>query len=143
MGTLIGAVAGYALDRHLAVKPGNSVFLSFDFHHDRALKEFLLGQSRLPASPFQIVDCSLHEAAPEPEWELYAREKIQQSDMVLVLLGQHTHQASGVLREVEIAHELDKPIAQLIAHADRDCPPLKQAGRLYRWSWSNLNRLFD
>ena len=32
------------------------VFISFDFDNDKRLKDFIVGQSRLPDSPFQIID---------------------------------------------------------------------------------------
>jgi hypothetical protein len=44
------------------------VFVSFDFDHDRVLKDFIIGQARLPDSPFDVVDNSLKEAAPERDW---------------------------------------------------------------------------
>lgn len=37
------------------------VFISFDFDNDKALKEFMLGQSKLADSPFEIIDTSLKE----------------------------------------------------------------------------------
>ena len=40
------------------------VFVSFDFDNDKKLKDFIVGQSRLPDSPFEIIDTSLKEAAP-------------------------------------------------------------------------------
>lgn len=32
------------------------VFISFDYDHDETLKEFLVGQSKLPDSPFELAD---------------------------------------------------------------------------------------
>ncbi len=32
------------------------VFISFDFDNDEALKNLIVGQSRLPDSPFEIFD---------------------------------------------------------------------------------------
>ena len=40
----------------MAEKP---VFVSFDFDNDRALKDFIIGQSKLADSPFEVVDNSL------------------------------------------------------------------------------------
>ena len=45
------------------------VFISFDFDNDKKLKDFIIGQSKLPDSPFEVMDHSLKEAAPEKEWE--------------------------------------------------------------------------
>ena len=38
------------------------VFISFDYDHDEELKIALVGQSKLPNSPFEIVDMSIKEA---------------------------------------------------------------------------------
>jgi len=48
------------------------VFVSFDFDNDRTLREFIVGQARLPDSPFVIEDWSLKEAAPQVSWETQA-----------------------------------------------------------------------
>ena len=49
------------------------VFVSFDFDNDRDLKDFIIGQSRLQDSPFEVIACSLREAAPMATWEDKAR----------------------------------------------------------------------
>lgn len=45
--------------------PKKRVFVSFDFDRDRRLKEFIIGQSRLEDSPFEVIDHSLKEEAPK------------------------------------------------------------------------------
>lgn len=57
------------------------VFISFDFDNDKILKEFVIGQAKLPDSPFEVIDQSLKEAAPERSWE----EKREQQSNVLML----------------------------------------------------------
>ncbi len=39
------------------------VFVSYDFDNDKTLKDFIVGQSRLPDSPFEVIDHSLICAA--------------------------------------------------------------------------------
>lgn len=117
------------------------VFVSFDFDKDKALKDFIIGQSRLPDSPFEIVDCSLKEAAPVKTWEDKARTAIKGADLVIVMVGPNTHEASGVLKEVSIAREEGIPVVQIIGYKDGDYSPLEDAGRLYTWSWQNLKNL--
>ncbi len=41
------------------------VFVSFDFDNDKKLKDFIIGQSRNPDSPFEVADFSMKEAAPQ------------------------------------------------------------------------------
>lgn len=44
--------------------PKKRVFVSFDFDNDKTLKDFIVGQSKLPDSPFDVADHSLKEAQP-------------------------------------------------------------------------------
>lgn len=144
-GALLGGATG-ALARRIfkhEVAKKKRVFVSFDFDHDRALKDFIIGQARLPGSPFEVVDHSLQEAAPEHDWPAKARAAIKRADLVLVVVGQYTHRAHGVLKEVAMARQEDVPIVQVIGYRDRKCKPVPNAGRLYAWNWSNLKRLLN
>ncbi len=117
------------------------VFISFDFDNDKALKEFIIGQSRNPDSPFEVADWSMKEAAPEKNWQTEARQRIGRSDIVIVMVGAATHRAPGVLAEVAIARELNKPIFQIIGYKNSSPAPVQNAGRLYLWNWDNLKAL--
>lgn len=142
-GALLGGASG-ALARRIykeSVVSKKKVFVSFDFDNDRVLKDFVLGQARLADSPFEVVDHSLKEAAPERDWPVKARAAIKRSDLVLVMVGRQTHRAQGVLREVAMAREEGVPIVQIIGYKDGDYTAVPNAGRLYAWNWDNLKRL--
>lgn len=117
------------------------VFVSFDFDNDKALKDFVIGQAKLPDSPFEVIDHSLKEAAPEKDWEKKARAAIKRSDVVMVMVGPKTHKAPGVLKEVAMACGEKKPIVQIIGYKDGDYTAVPDAGRLYKWNWDNLKKL--
>jgi len=117
------------------------VFVSFDFDNDRALKDFIIGQARHTDSPFEVIDHSLKEAAPEPDWPKKARAAIKRSELVLVMVGPHTHRAQGVLKEVAMAREEGVPIVQIIGYEDGNYTAAPNAGRLFSWHWDNLKRL--
>lgn len=119
------------------------VFVSFDFDNDRVLKDFIIGQARHADSPFEVVDHSLKEAAPEPDWPKKARAAIKRSELVLVMVGQRTHCAQGVLKEVAMAREEGVPIVQILGYKDGIYRAVPNAGRLYSWSWDNLKRLLS
>ncbi len=119
------------------------VFVSFDFDNDRRLKDFIIGQSKLPDSPFEVVDHSLKEAAPERNWEEKANTAIKRSDIVIVMVGPNTHLAHGVLKEVQMARSANKHIVQIIGYKNGDYTAVPYAGRLYRWNWENLKSLLD
>jgi hypothetical protein len=117
------------------------VFVSFDFDNDKVLKDFIIGQSRLADSPFEVVDTSLKEAAPMKTWEDKARLAIKRSDIVVVMVGPKTHSAPGVLKEVDMAREERIPIVQVIGYKDGNYTAVPNAGRLYTWNWENLKKL--
>lgn len=117
------------------------VFVSFDYDNDLALKNFIIGQSKLGDSPFSIVDTSLKEAAPLKDWQDKARAAIRRSDSVLVMVGPKTHSASGVLKEVKMAREESKDIFQVIGYKDGNYTRVPDAGRLYSWDWGSLKKL--
>lgn len=120
------------------------VFVSFDFDNDKTLKEFIIGQTRLPDSPFEAIDFSLKEAAPETDWLDKARRAITGCDVFMVMLGPKTKNAPGVLKEVKLANELRKPKFQLIGYRDGSSDwAVPDGGRVYSWSWDNLKNLLS
>lgn len=117
------------------------VFVSFDFDNDKTLKDFIIGQARLPDSPFEVIDTSIKEAQPMKTWEDKAREAIKRSDIVLVMVGPNTHKAPGVLKEVKMARDEGIQIVQVIGYKDGNYTQVPDAGRLYAWNWENLKNL--
>lgn len=140
---LVGSLIGGAIGNILGIedKKKTKVFVSFDFDNDRSLKDFIVGQSKLSGSPFEISDHSLKEAAPENNWEKKADRAIARSDMVVVLVGPKTYLASGVLKEVAMAKARNKKIVQIIGYKGKKYKPVSGAGRLYHWNWKNLENL--
>ena len=94
------------------------VFVSFDFDNDKTLKDFIVGQARRSDSPFEVADHSLKEAQPERDWQAKARAAISRSEVFIVMLGRHTRNAPGVLKEVKMAQELEKKGFQIIGYRD-------------------------
>jgi len=140
-GGLAGKVVNdYVKEKNVAKK---RVFVSFDFDNDRKLKEFIIAQSRLSDSPFEVIDCSLKEAAPEANWEAKANAAIKRAEVVIVMVGPQTHRASGVLKEIKMARKAGKYIVQVIGYKNGDYTPVPDAGRLYRWNWENLKKILS
>lgn len=118
------------------------VFVSFDFDNDKVLKDFIIGQAMLADSPFEVVDVSLKEAAPETDWEAKARKAIAGADKFLIMLGPKTATASGVLKEVAMATELAKPKFQVIGYKNGSKDwAVAGGGTVYSWNWDNLKKL--
>jgi hypothetical protein len=120
------------------------VFISFDFDNDKALKDFIIGQSKHEDSPFEVVDNSLKEAAPEKDWLDKARTAISRSEVFIIMLGSKTRTAPGVLKELKIANELKKTKFQIIGYSNgSETWAVPDGGRIYSWSWDNLKTLLN
>jgi hypothetical protein len=119
------------------------IFVSFDFDNDRQLKDFIIQQARRMDSPFQVIDHSLKEAAPEQDWKTKASRAISRSRVVLVMVGPKTYRAPGVLAEIRMAREQGKKIVQIIGYRDGNYTAVKGAGQLYRWNWENLRKILN
>jgi hypothetical protein len=144
-GVILGGLCG-KLVRSLIKDQGMAktrVFVSFDFDNDRVLKDFILGQAKHEDSPFDVIDHSLREAAPECDWEKKARAAISRSEIVLVMVGAQTHTAHGVLKEVAMAREAGVKVVQIIGYKDGNYTLVPNAGRLYAWNWENLKKLLS
>jgi hypothetical protein len=144
-GFVVGALAGIvgrSLQETLPT-PKKPIFVSFDFDQDLALKHLIVAQAKLPDSPFSIVDHSLKEAAPEETWADKARNAIKRSELVLVVVGQQTYRAPGVLKEVQMAREEGVKVVQMIGQKHARYKPVKGAGTLYAWNWKNLKALLN
>ncbi|MCK1506831.1 TIR domain-containing protein [Bradyrhizobium sp. 18] len=119
------------------------VFISFDYDHDETLKDFLVGQSKLEDSPFELADWSIKEAISE-DWKEKARTRIKSVDTVAVICGKNTDTATGVSAEIKIAQEEKVPYFLLQGYKDGGCkrPTAANAGdKMYEWTWKNLKAL--
>ena len=119
------------------------VFISFDFDHDADLRDHLVAQSKHPESPFSMVDCSVR-AAYDARWRQRVRSIIRDSDLTIVICGEHTDMARGVAAELTIVQEERKPYFLLQGRPHRLCTKPKNAlksDRIHDWSWLNLHNL--
>lgn len=119
-------------------------FISFDYDHDKVLKDFLIGQSTNEDSPFEISDWSIKEASSE--WKTEARDRIKKSDMVIVICGKNTDTATGVSLELEITQDEKIDYFLLAGYSDGGNKKPKSAknnDKLYNWTWKNLKLLIN
>lgn len=144
-GLFLGGITGRSIQQLTIGKTSmkKRVFVSFDFDNDRSLKDLILGQAKLSDSPFEVIDHSLHEAAPEANWEKTAQAAIQRAEVILVIVGSKTHRAQGVLKEVAMARKAEIKIVQIIGYKDRPYTPVPNAGRVFAWTWDNLKKLLS
>ena len=120
-------------------------FISFDFDHDDDLRNALVGQAKYPNSPFEIVDASVRKHL-RGDWEKQVRKRIERADLVIVMCGEHTHEAEGVSIELRIAQEEGVDYFLLRGHRDRMCTKPATArsdDEMHEWTWDNLRKLIE
>ncbi len=118
-----------------------NIFVSFEFNKENELKENFYMQAEEHCT-HRIRNCSLNEAYPDDRWKRKAREAIEECDVVVVLIGQDTHNAQGVIVETDIARSLNKPTFQ-IRPQGRPYNGLTRLGEPITWRWRNINARLD
>ncbi len=118
-------------------------FISFDYDHDEDLRNLLAGQAKNTDSPFEIKDRSLKEPLTG-DWKDKVRRRMDNIDVVIVICGEHTHTAAGVVAELTIAREKTKPYFLLWGRNGKTCTKPTSAlstDKIYEWTWDNLKSL--
>ena len=127
--------------RNIEPIPSLKIFVSFHFDKDNDLKNNFFTQAKT-LTQHRILNFSLNEAYPTEIWKNKARTAIEECDVVIVLIGQDTHNASGGIVETDIACGLNKPIIQ-IRPQGRPYSGLTRLGEPITWKWKNINRRLD
>lgn len=123
-----------------------SVFVSFDYDHDKDLHGDLVAQAGLPDSPFTVVDQSLPCAVHDRNWKQEARRRIRRAAVVIFICGANTHAANGVTAEMSITRSEGKPYFLLKGRRRKGCSKPKNArkrDRMEPWTWANLKSLLQ
>ena len=118
-----------------------NIFVSFEFDKDKDLQNNFYRQAKHETS-HRIRDCSLHESYPDEAWKRKARNAIGGCDVVVVLIGQDTHNSPGVIVETDIARSLHKPIIQ-VRPQGRPYQGLTRLDKPIPWKWSRINADLD
>lgn len=116
------------------------VFISFDYDHDDDLRQMMLAQAKIEASPFSFEDWSIRREAEN--WKEDARKRIKHCDVVIVLCGYHTNRAKGVTEEIRIAREENVPYHLIRGHKSGNCRrPFGTSwmwDHIIAWTWPNI-----
>lgn len=118
-----------------------NIFVSFEFDKDQDLKNNFYRQAEEETN-HRIRDCSLHESYPDETWKNKARAAIRRCDVVVVLIGQDTHNAQGVIVETDMARSFGKAIIQ-VRPQGRPYNGLTRLGQPIPWRWSRINTELD
>ena len=85
-------------------------FISFDFDHNETEKNLFVGQSKNSKTPFSIQDWSAKSSMPQSQWEAIIKDKINKSNMLIVLVGKTMSSAAGVAKEIKMAKDQNVPV---------------------------------
>ncbi len=118
-----------------------NIFVSFEFNKENELKNQFYSQAEEHCT-HHIRNCSLNESYPDDRWKRKAREAIEECDVVVVLIGEDTHNAQGVIVETDIARSLDKPVIQ-VRPQDRPYNGVTRLGEPIPWRWRRINTELD
>ena len=123
------------------ITPTLNIFVSFEFDKDNELKNSFYRQAETETK-HRVRNCSLNEAYPDEAWKNRARAAIRECDVVVVLVGQDTHNAQGVKVETDMARSMNKPIIQIRSQGS-PYNGLPHLGKPIARRWKTINRKLD
>ena len=121
-----------------------TVYVAFDYD-DLNVKQNLIAESKRPDCPWEFVDYSIRQEIEGP-WVSQAKKLIAASDCVIVLCGEHTHQAKGVATELQAAQEVNKHYFFLSGTRSGKPTPPKHAranDRIWTYRWPTVQTLLN
>lgn len=120
------------------------VFISFHIE-DEAQVNLLRYQSK-NSDKMEFTDYSVKEPFDD-KWKTRCTERIKQSSVVVVAIGEDTHKREAVLWEIRKAHELGKPVIGMRIHSDKNHkipqPMLDHGDKVLPWKLDALQAELD
>jgi len=121
-------------------------FISFDFDHNETEKLLFVGQSKNSKTPFSIQDWSAKSSMPQTQWEAIVGDKINKSNMLIVLVGKTMASATGVPKEIKMAKDQSVPVFGIYvggADSSSNLPEGLQRNRTIAWEWEKIAFAID
>lgn len=121
-------------------------FVSFDFNHNETEKILFLGQSDNSRTPFSIQDWSAKSSMPQTQWEAIVKDKINKTNMLIVLVGKTMASASGVAKEIKMAKDQSVPVFGVYvggADTTSNLPDGLARNRTIAWDWAKIASAID
>ena len=116
-------------------------FISFDFDHNETEKNLFVGQSKNSKTPFSIQDWSAKSSMPQTQWEAIVKDKINKSNMLIVLVGKTMASATGVAKEIKMAKDQNVPVFGVYvggADSSSNLPDGLARNRTIKWNWDDI-----
>ena len=120
-------------------KETRAVFLSFEFDRDGGRRGTFINQAKEHCE-FVLIDKSLPDAEDSSEWRQEVKKRMQESDVVIVLLGQDTQNAPGVKGELSLAGDAGCPVVQLMPQG-QNYGLVAENQAVCEYTWKNINEM--
>ena len=117
------------------------MFFSYEYDRDNELRGNFFAQAK-KESRHAIRDYSLDKVHPPADWTVEAEKRIAQCNLVITVVGQDTHSATGVEEERKIAKRLNKKRFQ-IQPQNQNYGGLNGAGEIIPWKWDKIDAKID
>ena len=122
------------------------VFISFSMQ-DKAQVELLRAQAANERYELEFIDNSLQQPVKGRDWHGPVGTKIEQSDVVIVMIGEDTHERPAVRWEVETAYKNDVPVIPVRIHGDENhklpSPIRREGDGAIGWKLSEIQYELD
>jgi hypothetical protein len=122
-------------------------FVSFDFDHNETQKILFAGQAESDSpTPFTVQDWSSKSSLPQSQWEAEIKQKVNRTNMCIVLVGTTMASATGVEKEVAMAEEQDVPVFGVYvggATSTSTLPTGLARSRTVAWDWDKIAGMVD
>lgn len=120
------------------------VFISFHIE-DEAQVNLLRHQSK-NSEQLEFTDYSVKEPFDE-KWKTQCTERLKQSSVIVVAIGEETHSREAVLWEIRKAHELGKQVIGMRIYSDKNHkipqPMLDHGDKVLPWKLDALQAELD
>lgn len=120
------------------------VFISFNVDDEEQVN--LLRYQGANSEQLEFTDYSVKEPFDE-QWKAQCTERIRQSSVVVVAIGENTHQRPAVLWEIETAHKLGKPVIGMRIYGDKNHkipqPMVDYGDKVVEWKLEKLQGEID
>jgi hypothetical protein len=117
-------------------------FVSFDFDHNDTQKTLFAGQAKTDSpTPFTVEDWSSKKALPQAEWEALITKKLAMTNMCIVLVGRSMATATGVVKEITMAKNLNVPVFGVYVDGAGSLTTLPTGlarNRTIAWAWTGI-----
>lgn len=121
-------------------------FISFDFDHNETEKNLFVGQSKNSKTTFSIQDWSAKSSMPQSQWEAIVKDKINKTNMLIVLVGKTMASAAGVAKEIKMAKDQSVPVFGVYvggADTSSNLPDGLARNRTIAWDWEKITSAID